>query len=168
LEFLKPAFFLLAVPAAAVAGFGPAEAAAHARRADFRVLVWYRRAEPLETFKYQVYDLRKGEYTGAVDTWIDGVRTKHREYIVIVRDVDLNRETGETESLKVGSVIERELLVAAAMAGVLLGGGPTIAPRPPQRLQVNPMLPPIRNDRSFLNPNPTPFPIPVPYPRPHP
>ena len=43
------------------AEFGPGEAAArsHAVRADFKVLVWYRRADPLATFKYVVYDVRK-------------------------------------------------------------------------------------------------------------
>src|SRR5438067_154458 len=46
-------------------GFGPGEAAGGPRagqttkprpsRADFAVLVWYRRDKPLETFQYQIY-----------------------------------------------------------------------------------------------------------------
>ena len=43
-------------------------------RVDFKVVVWYRRDRPLETFKYQIYDLRKGEYTPAVDDWLELMR----------------------------------------------------------------------------------------------
>ena len=31
------------------------------RHADFKVVVWFRRDRPLESFSYQIYDLRKGE-----------------------------------------------------------------------------------------------------------
>ncbi|MGZ3415554.1 MAG: hypothetical protein ACXVAT_17180, partial [Isosphaeraceae bacterium] len=70
---------------------------------DFKVVVWYRRDRPLDTFKYQVYDVRKGQYTPAVDAWIQLLRTKYPAYDVTIREVDLAREQGETESLKVGS-----------------------------------------------------------------
>ena len=110
--------------------FGPGEAAGGSQRgqaaaADFKVLVWYRRDDALGTFKYQIYDLRKGEYSAAVDAWIKDIPAKYPAYIVLVRDVDLRREKGETEMLKVGSVIKRELMVAAAMSGVALGEGLT-------------------------------------------
>ena len=72
-------------------------------------MVWYRRDGPLDTFKYQVYDVRKGQYTPAVDVWIQLLRTKYPAYDVMIREVDLTREQGETESLKVGSVVKREL-----------------------------------------------------------
>jgi hypothetical protein len=47
--------------AAASAEFGPGEAAARSQsvRADFKVLFWYRHGDPLTTFKYVIYDLRK-------------------------------------------------------------------------------------------------------------
>ena len=63
------------------------------------------------------------------------MRTKYTAYDVTIREVDLAREQGETESLKVGSVIKRELMAAAALEGVVIGYGvpgfqvPTIAPR---------------------------------------
>ena len=59
---------------------------------DFRVVVWYRRDRPLETFKYQVYDVRKGQYTPAVDAWIQLLRTKYPAYDITIREVDLARE----------------------------------------------------------------------------
>src|SRR5262245_48343103 len=109
---------------------GPGEAAGRSRgsqdvqprtsRADFIVLTWYRRDDALATFQYQVYDVRKGEYTAAVDAWIKDVRTKYPGYLVLVRTVDLRNEAGETEALKVGSVVHRELMVAAARSGVVL------------------------------------------------
>ena len=57
----------------------------------------------------KVYDVRKGQYTPAVDAWIRALRTKYPAYDITSREVDLAREQGETESLKVGSVIKREL-----------------------------------------------------------
>ena len=92
-----------------------------AQNADFKVLVWYRNSDPLGTFKYQIYDVRKGEYTPKVDEWIKDVKTKYPGYYVVVRDVDLKREKGETELLKVGSVIYRELPCAAGVAGIAIG-----------------------------------------------
>lgn len=166
--------FLATVCAAPAAAVGPGEAAgSRVRRADLEILVWYRRADPLGTFKYQVYDVRKGQYTAAVGAWVDDIRKKHPAYIVIVRDLDLKREPGETESLKVGSVIKRELMVAAAFAGIIPGAAPNVGPGPfspgiaqPARLQ--PLPRPLSNDRTYLAPNPAPFPFPYPYPRPHP
>jgi len=167
----------------AAAAFGPGEAAARtqpsllirqvARNADFRVLIWYRRADPLGTFKYQVYDLRKGEFTAEVESWIRAVATTYTGYITFVRDVDLKREKGATEMLKVGSVIKRELMVAAAISGVDFGAPLNIGPGPSFSAQnsathVNRQTRPLPNDRNFLNVTPTPFPVPVPYPRPHP
>ena len=113
----------------------PGRPAATPGHTDFKVVVWYRRDRPLDTFKYQVYDLRKGQYTPAVDVWIQLPRTKYPGYDVTIREVDLAREQGETESLKVGSVIKRELMAAAALEGIVIGDtvpglqARTIAPR---------------------------------------
>ena len=147
--------------------------------ADFRVVVWYRRDQPLETYKYQAYDQRKGEYTPAVDDWITLLRTKYPAYQVRVRNVFLEREKGATEALKLGSVIHEELLGAAALQGVFLG---TPELRPPARsliprieVQTAPPVPgrpaPLGAafpDRSHLSPPAPSFPVPLPYPRPHP
>ena len=43
-------------------------------RADYKVVIWYRQDRPLDTFKYQIYDVRKGEYTPAVDAWLELMR----------------------------------------------------------------------------------------------
>jgi hypothetical protein len=176
---LKTTLLILTIPSGSAAmEFGPGEAAGGSQRgqaaaADFKVLVWYRRDDALGTFKYQIYDLRKGEYSAAVDAWIKDIPAKYPAYIVLVRDVDLKRAKGETEMLKVGSVIKRELMDAAAMSGIAVGEGLRTTPGatypgPSQPAKVN-RLPGIpQADRSFLNQNPTPFPVPVPYPRPHP
>jgi hypothetical protein len=163
----------------ATAGFGPGECAARSRttpsarrNADFTVLLWYRRADPLASFKYQVYDLRKGEYTPAVDVWIKDVQVKYPAYTAFIRDVDLAVEKAETDLLKVGAVIKRELLVAAALSGVVLGSpinshGRRIEPPQNSSPRTDRRAGALSIDRSFLNPSPTPFPVPLPYPRPH-
>lgn len=161
--------------AAAAAEFGPGETAAraHGVRADFKVLIWYRRADPLATFKYVVYDVRKGEYSPAAQAWLKDVQAKYPAYVVLSRDVDLDREKGKTDLLKVGAVVQRELMVAAALSGVVIGGpgpiqrGPSFSfQNQTPRSSRQPVG--VSNDRSFLNPAPTPFPVPIPYPRPHP
>jgi hypothetical protein len=156
----------------------PAESPTTSPHVDFKVAIWYRRDRPLETFRYQIYDLRKGEYTAAVDEWLRLMRTKFSAYESLVRDVDLAREKGETDSLKVGSIIRQELLAAAAIEGVFLGGapgGPTLSrgPRPglPPRTELMGRPSPLGAGLSppiDLNPPRPSFPVPVPYPRPHP
>ena len=177
---------LLTLLAAAWAGPGaaasqagsPAPPSATSRHADFKVAIWYRRDRPLDTFRYQIYDLRKGQYTEAVDDWLTLMRTSFPTYEAVVRDVDLAREKGETESLKVGSIIRQELLAAAALEGVFIGGaagGPSrsLYPRPglpPAPEWVGRPFPPARGlpGTIDLNPPRPSYPVPVPYPRPHP
>jgi hypothetical protein len=175
-----PVLILLAIPPAAEA-FGPGEAARHSGRltlkADFKVLVWYNRSDALGTFQYQIYDVRKGQYTARVDDWIKDVQAQYPAYYVVVRDVDLNRERGKTEMLKVGAVIQRELVVAASFAGIAIGAGPSLSlssgfgltpgsqtSGPGQAPRLHPIPGSLGVNRDFLNPLPTPFPIPVPYP----
>jgi hypothetical protein len=167
------------MPALAV---GPGEAAGGRRPAstiktfpkgtDYVVIVWYRRDDPLGTFKHESYDVRKGKYTSAVDDWLALMRTKYPDYLVLVRPVDLSRERGETEQLKVGSVIYRELMIAAARSGVVVGAPITLSPGPYAGQSPSPgmnRLPPVGGgDRSYLNPPGPTFPVPMPYPRPHP
>jgi len=163
--------------------FGPGEASGRANQArsegsrgdghaELKVLIWFRRADPLATFNYQVYDLRKGEFTSAVMEWIKDIDAKYPAYTAYTRDVDLSIEKGKTEALKVGSVIKRELTVAAALSGVILGSPISGHNRPfetlrgtnssaGQRTQLSPFSP----DRSFLHTAPPTFPVPFPYPR---
>ena len=168
---------ILSAAIADAAAAGPGEAAGRKNSAgvnvtnlagaDHVVLIWYRRDQPLETFQYQSYDVRKGEYTPAVDDWIALMHAKHPRYLVLVRKVDLSRERGETDQLKIGSVIHRELLIAAAEAGVFLDAPLQLGPGPftgqNQAPSVNRMPSGPRTDRSFLNSPSTPS-IPV-YPR---
>lgn len=168
---------MLSAAIANAAAAGPGEAAGGRKSAgakgtdlagaDHVVLIWYRRDRALETFKYQTYDVRKGEYTPAVVDWIALMHAKHPGYLVLVRKVDLSRERGDTDQLKIGSVIHRELLIAAAQAGVFLDSPIQLGPGPAagqvRSPNVNPMPAGPRTDRSFLNASPPPS-IPV-YPR---
>ncbi len=171
-------------PARTEGSFGPGEAAARsssrpagqrvAQHADFKVAVWYRKKDSLGTFKYQIYDVRKGEYTAKVDEWAKDVQTKYPGYYVVVRDVDLTREKGETDMLKVGSVIDRELTVAASFAGIDYRPGRRSEYSPffglgagDQRTATNRvggLIPSTGRDRDYLTPTSMPFPVPVPYP----
>ncbi len=169
---------LRAGPLAVDDGKGRKPAAAPAPAADLAgadliVLVWYRGDDALETFKYQVYDVRKGEYTAAVDEWVAMMRRRFPGYVVRVRRIVLANEQGATESLKVGSVIHRELIGAAAMSGIILGEPLQVGPglsspsRPAARSNHWPESPGA-GGQTNINPVDRGSPFPVPYPRPHP
>ena len=71
------------IPVSTEAALGPGEAAARCAFAsaagqsvDFKVVVWYRKSDPLGTFKYEIYDVRKGEYTPKVDEWVKDVQNE--------------------------------------------------------------------------------------------
>lgn len=161
----------------AFAGQGPAQPEAP-RRADYKVAFWYRRDRPIETFQYQIYDVRKGEYTRAVDDWTTMMRKKYPGYEVAVRDVNLESETGPNEARKVGAVIHRELLAAAAEVGVFVGPLGNSAPSAPTyrtpdilgRMGPARVVPPYSPLGPMFDQNAAPrgFPVPMPYPRPHP
>ncbi|WP_165228254.1 hypothetical protein [Aquisphaera insulae] len=170
---------LLTLSSIAIAAAQPPShlAAGPAQVIAYRVVVYYRRDRPLDTFQYQIYDLRKGEYNKAVEDWEALMKSRFPDYEVRVRPVDLAREKGETEKLKVGAVIQRELLAAAALQGVFVGGPPMIVPAAsspaPRRLSPSPALPGLSPpDGRFtplnLGPPAYSFPVPVPYPRPFP
>jgi hypothetical protein len=149
------------------------------------VVFWFDGA----TLRHQAYDVRKGQYTKAVEDWV----RRHREEIdsfgyvfpgamAIVRDISLEDEPGRTEQEKLEAGVARasRKLYApdpAALARLLRGYdrdfrsiyGPQIggARRPTRPLPD--VGPGRREDRSYLdNPRPYPFPVPFPYPRPHP
>jgi hypothetical protein len=138
---------------------------------DYVVLVWYRGDDALATFQHQTYDVRIGEYTGAVDDWLAMMRSRHPRYVVRALRVDLNRERGATEQLKVGSVIHRELLLAAAQSGVVPGAPMSISPgpyasrRPAPRMNLRSEMPGA-GGATDINPVGRTTPFPIPYPRP--
>jgi hypothetical protein len=143
-------------------------------KADLRVVIWYARARPLETFDYRVYDLRKGEYTPRVDDWLALVRRQYPGYAAYTRDVDLARERGATDRLKAGSAVLREFYVLAAERGYDLSPllpsrrGTSAPPSMPHALTPLPQLrlPEMSPATTPLLPEGSPFPYP--YPRPHP
>ncbi|WP_165251850.1 hypothetical protein [Paludisphaera soli] len=150
-----------------------------APRADYKVVAWFDRARPIASFQYQVYDVRKGDYTPAVQAWVAMMAEKFPNYDVAVRDVDLGREEGPNETRKVGAVVHRELLAAAAAEGIFLGvdaSARSVVSREPLTVRLAPI-------RGTIGPSSYPsfapmmypqggvpmgFPVPMPFPRPHP
>jgi hypothetical protein len=174
LKFNRFSMVLMLASASPALAFGPGEAAGGRRpdptartapgNADYQVVIWYRRDDPLGTFQEQAYDARKGEYTKAVEDWVRDTRARYPAYLVLVRAVDLTRERGESEKLKVGSVIYRELMIAAAATGIFLGAPTNIsisaAPSASQgQTPRSDRLP--ASDRSFLNSAPKTYVNPV-------
>lgn len=141
---------------------------------EIRVLFWYDRGRPLDTFKFQAYDLRKQEFTPEVARWLNATRDGFPSYKAYARDIDLSRERGETDKLKIGSAITREFLGLGARYGYDFGGstGTGAGSDSASRQAARSALP-----RPITRPGAAPYkpaesaapsPFPVPYPRPHP
>jgi hypothetical protein len=165
-------------------GNGPRATAAQGvpppAKPDFKVVFWFDGT----TLRHRVYDVRKGQYTRAVEDWV----RRHGEEIdefgyaspgamAIIRDIALEDEPGRTEQEKLEAGIARVARTAyavdpAALSRLLRGYArdfrSTCGARRPTRPL--PDVGPGRwEDRSYLdNPQPYPFPVPYPYPRPHP
>jgi len=150
------------------------------------VIFWFDGVTP----RHRVYDVRKGQYTKAVEDWvrrqqrprIDEFGFVHPGAMAIVRDISLEDETGRTDQEKLKAGVERasRALYTADPADLsrLLQGyardsgfarKPQIGgARRPTRLHPGIGLGRWEN-RSYLdNPHPYPSPEPYPYSRPHP
>jgi hypothetical protein len=160
---------------------GPPRAAAPPSP-DYKVVFWFTRSG---AWKHQVYDVRKGQYTQAVDDWVHHVEVDRWGFVspgrlATVRDVFLDRERGADEMEKLASAIRRE---EAKIVGT---GGIDLSPRPPVRFHTpglssggRPIRRPTLNRMEGVRPpgmsvSPWgglpayPFPVPYPYSRPHP
>jgi hypothetical protein len=147
---------------------------------DYKVVFWFSR----DDLKHQVYDVRKGQYTQAVDDWVNQQEFDASGYalpgrMATTRSVYLKNEPGTTEAEKLAAAIRRE-------EARILGKGPATSPylRPPRfsfraperrtgRYEVyrpvplGPLFAPWESTPLFSAPEPL-FPVPYPYPRPHP
>jgi hypothetical protein len=54
---------------------------------EYKVAFWFDRRDPLNTFRFQAYDLRKSEYTPAVDEWLAVMRASYPGYRAYVKEV---------------------------------------------------------------------------------
>jgi hypothetical protein len=193
--YLLTGLFLAGEPARAQdarAGSPPTQAERSATTGHvFKVVVWYERKRPFETFQHRAYDVSKGEYTWKVDDWVEMVGREYPGYDVNVQEVVIG---GGDPATEVASVVGEEKLRLARIIlqkyGVRRGGlatagaGRSRSNRSPFRHEVfKPVAPlgsasvtrfpalgasgtsspyPMRSAGGFLSPNP------FPYPRPHP
>ncbi len=141
-----------------------------AMAADVRLVFWYERARPLDTFKFQSYDLRKKQFTPEVERWMVLMKRKYPGYDVYTREIDLSQEHGATDNLKIGSAITREFLSFGALHGASFAGysGPSpniLSGTKPSTFHT---IPRVGNGPLGLSAPPALYPVPMPYPRPHP
>jgi hypothetical protein len=167
----------------------PPEAESKPVRPSFRVVFWYARKDPLKTVRWQIYDLRKGEYTHAIDDWLTLLKTGFPSYEAFVRDVE------STELEDVRDMIFREVVfLSSGLPRPVLGpfkkpsGPPSATSLDVDRYLLNSRLSGRASSMTPLRPrqlpssSPSPgfgghigsdsllhaFPVPYPYPRPHP
>lgn len=156
---------LVFIPCCALLLAGPPGPAA-----DVRIVFWYDRSRPLDTFRYQVYDLGRGQYTPAVDDWLGLLHRDYPAYAAYARDFDLSRGPEDTRAHRTGAAIVREFLAVGLEHGYDFSGVPPGAGAPPIALRALHALPRLRLAPA-PNLQPPSFgqaPFPIPYPRPHP
>jgi hypothetical protein len=169
--------YLIAASWASVAAHGQLAPTPARPAPDIRVVFWF---DAQGALRHQAYDLRKGEYTKAVDDWVSAVRYDSHGYVVpgpmaTIRNVRLSEEAGVNEAEKLASAISREGRAITGSFDVpkldLRPSTPFLPRGPERRVVARPVLPPFNRterdpDPSYLAPRPAPFPFP--YPRPHP
>jgi hypothetical protein len=143
---------------------------------DIRVVFWF---DARGALRHQAYDLRKGEYTKAVDDWVSAVRYDAHGYadpgpMATLRNVRLSEEAGATEPEKLASAIERESRAIVGFDLTRLRLSPTLPNLEARTRRVAakpiPSLVPLgwQADPGRLAPRQASSPFPLPYPRPHP
>jgi hypothetical protein len=134
---------------------------------DLKILFWYDKNHPLESFKHQVYDVRKGEYTPRVDAWPAMVTKQRPQYVAYVREIDFSRFRGASDNLKTGDAIIAEFLLVAFENDVDLTGPPR-SYFGARRAEQGKRSIPGSAAAVFSAPGAGASPFPIPYPRPHP
>jgi hypothetical protein len=85
-----------------------ASAPGSSRPADYVVVFWYARSDPLTSMRHQTYDVRQGQYTPAVRQWVDSVATKYPAYAAYVREVRIDPQSSAREKKQLATVILQE------------------------------------------------------------
>lgn len=145
---------------------------------DFKVVFWYHRRSPLETFRHQVYDVRKGEYTPHVDDWLEKLRKEYPHYLAYVKEVTLKEERERARPQEAVANAVRAELVAAVAPTVrkrirqpepfIFGGSSTFQSAPARSARSTQLMPRSSGAPGSYGPPAYTFPNPFPYPRPHP
>jgi hypothetical protein len=86
----------------------------------FKVVTWYDRDRPFDSFRYRAYDVGKGEYTKAVDDWRSLMDRKYPGYTVTVLDVAV---TEGDPARKIAEAVEEQkyILAKAILRGTGIG-----------------------------------------------
>lgn len=162
---------------------GPTSAKSSPTMAHFKVVFWFDGT----SWKSQAYDLRRAEYTKAVEDWVnraefDSLGFARPGRMTIVREVALPESPVETQGQRLAAEIREEL--QRTLRGVdrakRVSEFQETSPRPGDRPGgamsfVRPRARPVKTPTrppgwSGVRPGPLPMPspFPYPYPRPHP
>jgi hypothetical protein len=151
----------------------------------FKVVTWYDRERPFDSFRYRAYNLEKGEYTKAVDDWRSLMDRKYPGYTVTVLDLAV---TEGDPARKIGEAVEEQnyVLAKAILQGSGIGSERRASGYSSGYLGFSSVPCPRRSPGGYPFKNPVPrsfsqqgaahtipsssylYPNPFPYPRPHP
>jgi hypothetical protein len=95
----------------------PPAAERPARPPDFKIAFWYLRSDPLNTFRHRTYDVRRGQYTRAVEDWLRAMKRDHRDYEAYIKDVRLEPDIGQGAEKQLATLILQEHLDRAGPNG---------------------------------------------------
>jgi hypothetical protein len=151
----------------------------------YKLVIWYDRIRPFDSFQYRTYNVTRGQYTKAVDDWIALMERDFPRYTVTVRELTI--AAGDSAK-KIAAAVENEKLVLAKyilqkyaigqerrrtgyQSGYRGVGTPLAAERKTNRTPFENPIPnhfPALGSAGTTPPSGYPFPNPWPYPRPRP
>jgi hypothetical protein len=151
----------------------------------YKLVLWYHRARPFDSFQYRAYNVTRGQYTKAVDDWMALMNREFPRYAVAVRELTLTEGEAarklaaavEDEKLKLAQRILQKYAIgdgrrpSGYQSGYLGIGTPPGAERKanqtPFEHPIPNRFPPLGSARMTPSPGYL-YPNPWPYPRPHP
>ena len=151
----------------------------------YKLLIWYDRTHPFDSFQSRAYNITRGQYTKAVDDWMALMHRDYPRYTIVVHELTV---AGGDADGKIAAAVEDEKLALAKQILRKYGIGdewrrpgyrsgymgiwapPAAERRPgptPFESPIPNRFPPLGSARMTPAPGYL-FPNPWPYPRPHP
>lgn len=145
------------------------------REPDFKIVCWFKRSNPVNTFQSMTYDVGKGQYTAKVDEWLEMMHEHFPNYRAYVKPVWLKTKDPVALEETLAGVVRHERLMAggedadyippnATFISASVGYEPSAA----RTTGGTRTIPGSSGGPAAFVPQPYSFPNPYPYVRPHP
>lgn len=142
---------------------------------DFKLVCWFKRSNPVNTFQCMPYNVGKGQYTAKVDEWLEMMHEHFPNYRAYVKPVWISTKEHVDVEETLAGVIRHERMMAGGedvdyipQNSTILSASVGYEPSATQANRGSMTIPGSGGGAAAYVPQPYPFPNPFPYTRPHP